>query len=58
MCFNLGVNRFGRFEKFLAAIESRDWDTAADEMKDSKWHKQVPERSGRLIMRMQEGVGK
>lgn len=52
MCFNLGVNRFGRFEKFLAAVENRDWSTAANEMKDSMWCKQVPERSGRLIARM------
>ena len=58
MCFNLGINRFGRFEKFIAAIENRDWGTAAHEMEDSKWCKQVPERSGRLIMRMQKGVEK
>jgi lysozyme len=52
MCFNLGINRLGRFKKFLAAIEDRDWQRAADEMVDSKWHNQVPERSGRLIARM------
>ena len=53
MCFNLGLTRFSKFKKFIAAIEDRDWGIAADEMEDSKWHKQdVPKRSGRLIARM------
>jgi len=58
MCFNLGINRFGRFEKFLAAVENRNWSTAAYEMEDSKWHKQVPKRSNRLIIRMQKEAEK
>ena len=52
MCFNLGINRLGRFKKFLAAVEDRNWQEAAIEMADSRWHNQVPERSGRLIARM------
>ena len=52
MCFNLGVNRLGRFEKLLDAIEDRDWEKAADEMLDSKWARQLPGRSDRLIARM------
>jgi|TARA_R110000744_G_scaffold22167_1_gene57029 lysozyme len=52
MMFNLGANRMGGFKKFLAAVEREDWGSAADEMVDSKWHRQVPERSGRLIQRM------
>ena len=52
MMFNLGASRLAGFKKFLAAIEKEDWDSAADEMVDSRWHKQVPERSGRLIARM------
>ena len=52
MCFNLGINRLGRFKKFLAAVEDRNWQEAAIEMADSRWHNQVPERSGRLIKRM------
>ena len=52
MMFNLGANRLGGFVKFIAAIEDRDWQRAADEMGDSKWARQVPNRSGRLIERM------
>jgi lysozyme len=54
MCFNLGANRMGGFKRFLEAVGKKDWDSAADEMVDSKWHRQVPERSSRLIARMRE----
>ena len=54
MCFNLGINRLGRFLKLLDAIENRSWQLAADEMYDSKWARQLPARSGRLIARMRE----
>ena len=52
MMFNLGASRLAGFKKFLAAVEEGLWNSAADEMADSKWHRQVPERSGRLIARM------
>jgi lysozyme len=54
MCFNLGVTRLGKFKKFLEAIKDRSWQSAADEMYDSRWRRQVPARSGRLISRMRE----
>jgi GH24 family phage-related lysozyme (muramidase) len=40
------------FKRLLEAVGKKDWASAADEMVDSKWHRQVPERSGRLIERM------
>jgi GH24 family phage-related lysozyme (muramidase) len=52
MCFNLGQKRFGGFRKMLEAIEDGDWERAADEMLDSKWARQLPARSSRLISRM------
>ena len=52
MMFNLGRPRFSGFKKFIAVIHVRDWKTAAKEMADSKWHRQVQNRSGRLITRM------
>ena len=52
MMFNLGAKRLSGFSRLLAAIEREDWNSAADEMVDSKWHRQVPGRSGRLIARM------
>ena len=38
----------------IAAVKSRDWETAADEMKDSRWYHQVGGRSVRLVQRMRE----
>ena len=52
MIFNLGRPRFQKFVKFIAAVEDADWQEAAIQMKDSRWHRQLPERSGRLIARM------
>jgi len=54
MMFNLGMNRMGKFVKLLAAIEAGNYNKAADEMHDSRWRWQVPERAGRLIARMRE----
>ena len=54
MLFNLGRPRLSKFKKFLAAIEAGDWATAADEMGDSLWARQLPARSGRLISRMRD----
>jgi len=47
MAFNLG-NRLRGFKKFLAAVDRRDWTTAAVEMMDSVWAKQVGARADRL----------
>ena len=33
-------------------VDSKDWNAAADEMVDSRWYKQVPNRAGRLVQRM------
>mgnify|MGYP003647718563 FL=1 len=54
MMFNMGVNRMGMFKNFLAAVEDRDWEKAAIEMEDSRWHKQVTARADRLIKRMRD----
>jgi lysozyme len=48
MLFNLGLSRFIRFRKFLAAMERRDWPLAALEMEDSAWYRQVKSRARRL----------
>lgn len=53
MAFNLGRNRLSRFFKFIHAVNSGDYNTAADEMLDSLWAKQVGRRAQTLanIMR-------
>lgn len=48
MIFNLGVGGFSTFRKMIAAVERRDWTTAAEQMRDSIWYHQV-ERAGEDI---------
>lgn len=54
MCFNLGYPRLSKFKNFRAAVEERDWMRAADEMVDSRWHDQVPNRAKRLVKRIRD----
>ena len=55
MCFNLGLKKFMGFQKFLSACKQKNWTTAADEMMDSKWAKQVGIRAERLKEIMLKG---
>ena len=52
MCFNLGYPRLSGFKNMKAAVDAKDWNRAADEMLDSKWANQVPNRAERLVARM------
>lgn len=52
MMFNLGRTRFSGFKKFIKAVNEHKYITAADEMKDSKWYRQVTNRAERLRQRM------
>jgi len=52
MMFNLGHSRLSAFLGMKAGVDARDWNKAADEMIDSKWYEQVPNRAGRLVKRM------
>jgi len=58
MVFNLGLGRFKKFKKMIAAVKARDWDRAADEMLDSKWASQVGRRATELSKMMQSGKGR
>jgi lysozyme len=49
MAFNLGRSRLSKFKNMIAAVKKRDWDTAADEMVDSKWYEQTGRRSKELV---------
>jgi len=54
MCFNLGLTRFKRFKKMIAAIEMGDYNEAAEQMLDSKWARQVGNRAIRLSNAMRK----
>ena len=52
MMFNLGYPRLSKFVGMKSAVDNRLWNVAADEMVDSKWFDQVPNRAKRLVARM------
>jgi lysozyme len=47
MCYQMGIDGCLAFKKMWAAIDARDFDTAATEMMDSRWAKQTPARARR-----------
>jgi lysozyme len=53
MMFNMGRTRLSKFKNFIAAIEAKDWKTAAAEGRDSLWYRQVTNRAERLMVRME-----
>ena len=55
MVFNMGIARFNGFKRMLAAAKARDFEAAAAEMLDSKWHKDVGKRAEVLAMIMLNG---
>ena len=57
MCFQLGKAGTSKFKKMFAAIEAKDYHTAADEMLNSKWAKQTTRRAQAMATIMR-GAGK
>ena len=53
MTFNMGAPRLSKFKKFIVGVNVGDWNTAAVEMMDSRWAKQVGNRAVRLRDRIQ-----
>ncbi len=53
LAFNLGRNKLNTFKKMRKALEDDDYNTAAAEMKDSKWFDQVKTRGPRMVGIMQ-----
>jgi|TARA_R100001460_G_scaffold28153_3_gene56490 GH24 family phage-related lysozyme (muramidase) len=54
MMFNMGRPRLSKFKGMKAGVDARDWNKAADEMVDSRWHDQVPNRAKRLVKRIRD----
>ena len=48
MAFNMGYGTLSTFKNFRAALEKRDFESAAFHMSDSKWFNQVGKRAERL----------
>ena len=48
MCYQLGVTGVSKFRKAISALQEGDWSEAADEMLDSLWARQTPNRATEL----------
>lgn len=47
-CYQMGVKGWSNFRKAIANMKDRNWKGAADEMLDSLWARQTPNRANRL----------
>ena len=56
LAFNMGLPRLHGFVKMLDALQRRDYHAAADELLDSKYAKQVGERSNRVAEMIRTGA--
>lgn len=56
MTFNIGITKENQFVKMIAALKAQDYSTAAAEMINSLWAKQVPKRANRLAIIMKTGA--
>ena len=48
----MGRPRLSKFNGMKAGVDARNFSAAADEMVDSRWYTQVPNRARRLVERM------
>lgn len=55
LTFNMGVGWDKGFPKFSEAFAKGDYDTAADELVDSDWYKQVGRRGPKIVKLIREG---
>jgi GH24 family phage-related lysozyme (muramidase) len=53
----MGEAAFAKFKKMIAALQKFDYNTAADEMKDSKWYSQVKLRGIEDVELMRAAAG-
>ena len=58
MCFQLGRPRLSKFKNMIAAVEDLDWVKMADEMEDSNWYRQTPNRAKRLITKVDRQIAR
>jgi lysozyme len=55
MCFNLGITRLLNFKKMISALAMKDYTQAAKEALDSRWARQVGQRSKDVACMIREG---
>ncbi len=52
MCYQMGVNGVSKFKNMLKALEAKDYYKASEEMLDSLWAKQTPNRALKMSNNM------
>lgn len=55
MLHQLGARGVSGFRNMIDALSRRSYEAAADEMLDSAWHRQTPERCERMAQIMRSG---
>ncbi|MCH9404918.1 glycoside hydrolase family protein [Pantoea agglomerans] len=55
MVLQLGLTKTLQFKKFLAALRSGNYATAINEVKDSNWYRQTPNRVNDMIRAVTNG---
>ena len=55
MSFNLGYPTLKKFQNMISSISQGDYETASKEMLNSRWSKQVGQRSIELAEQMRTG---
>ena len=48
MCYQMGVSGFSKFRKTIDHFMRKDYKSASEEMLDSRWAKQTPNRAKKL----------
>ena len=48
MCYQMGLSGFSKFKKTIYYLETEQYEEAADELRDSLWAKQTPNRAKEL----------
>lgn len=57
LCFQLGIAGLLKFKKMLAALQARDYATAAKQLRASALNRQTPERTERRAKILESGAG-
>jgi lysozyme len=55
MIFNMGAAKFAEFKKLIAAVIAKDYNEAANQMRQSVWAGQVGKRASELAQMMIDG---
>ena len=48
MCYQIGFTGFTKFKRAIAHMKNKEWQLASNEMLDSLWAKQTPNRAKQL----------